>query len=100
SKTPVRRLDRIQVRRAGEQLCIEIRANGFLHHMVRNIVGTLLALPETQALPQVLREILAGRDRRRAGPTAPACGLYFWQADYPVRFAIPPTFAATPLLGL
>jgi len=100
SKTPVRRLDRIQVRRAGDQLCIEVRATGFLHHMVRNIVGTLLALPETPAAPQALREILEGRDRRCAGPTAPACGLYFWQADYPARFAIPPTLAPTPLLGL
>lgn len=100
SRTPVRHLDRIEVRRSADQLCIEIRANGFLHHMVRNIVGTMIGLSGLPEAPQILRRILEGRDRRQAGPTAPACGLYFWQADYPARFAIPPTLAPTPLLGL
>lgn len=100
SRTPVRHLDRVEVRRSGDQLCIEIRANGFLHHMVRNIVGTMIGLSGQPRAAQELRQTLQGRDRRLAGPTAPACGLYFWQADYPARFGIPPTLAPTPLLGL
>ena len=100
SKTPVRNLDHIEVRRSEDQICIEVRANGFLHHMVRNIAGTLIELSDADAAPQRLRDILEGRDRRSAGPTAPACGLYFWQVDYPARFAIPSTLAPTPLLGL
>jgi len=100
SRTPLRHLDRIEVRRSGDHLCVEIRANGFLHHMVRNIVGTLVGLSGTPQAAQELRRILEGRDRRLAGPTAPACGLYFWQADYPAHFGIPPTLAPTPLLGL
>ena len=89
SKTPVRRVESIRVWREAEFIWLQITANAYLHHMVRNIVGTLL---EVQGLPDpagALRQILASRERRLAGPTAPACGLYFWQVHYPARFVLP-----------
>jgi tRNA pseudouridine38-40 synthase len=94
SKSPVRRIERIVIERAGDAVRIEIAANAYLHHMVRNIVGTLL---EVQAQPDAaasMRRILESRDRRRAGMTAPACGLYLWRVEYPDVYAIPaPGFA-------
>ncbi len=89
SKTPVRRVDRIAVRRAGDMVWLEIEANAYLHHMVRNIVGTLL---EVQAVPDpvgAMRGILGGGKRRHAGMTAPASGLYLWQVRYPSSYGIP-----------
>ncbi len=100
SKTPVRRLERIQVSRESDRLCVEVCATGFLHHMVRNIVGTLIELSGSPDAQGRMRAILASRDRARAGPTAPACGLYFWQAEYPARYGIPLTLAPAPCLGL
>ena len=89
SKTPVRRVRRIDVRRAGDTVWMEIEANAYLHHMVRNIVGTLL---DVQAAPDpvgAMRRILGGGERRHAGMTAPATGLYLWQVDYPATYGIP-----------
>jgi tRNA pseudouridine38-40 synthase len=89
SKTPVRRIESIEVRRDGNCVLLEIAANGYLHHMVRNIVGTLL---DVQAAPDpcgAMRRILEGRDRRLAGATAPAAGLYLWRVEYPALHGIP-----------
>jgi tRNA pseudouridine38-40 synthase len=89
SKSTVRRIERIAIERAGEAVRIEVAANAYLHHMVRNIVGTLL---EVQAEPDAegaMRRILESRDRRLAGMTAPACGLYLWRVEYPGAYAIP-----------
>ena len=89
SKTPVRRVRRIDVGRAGDTVWLEIEANAYLHHMVRNIVGTLL---EVQAAPHpaaLLADILNGRERRHAGMTAPATGLYLWRVEYPATYGIP-----------
>ncbi len=89
SKTPVRRVERIEVRREGDYLWLEIAANAYLHHMVRNIVGTLVALqgkPDPQA---AMARVLEQRDRRLAGATAPAAGLYLWRVEYPAAYAIP-----------
>jgi tRNA pseudouridine38-40 synthase len=89
SKTSVRRVDRVVVQRVGDYLWLEIEANAYLHHMVRNIVGTLLEV-EREADPFVaMARILAGADRRLAGPTAPAAGLYLWRVEYPAVYGIP-----------
>ena len=90
SRTPVRRMLRISVVRAGELVVFELSANAFLHHMVRNLVGSALEVGEGARPIEWLEEILASRDRRRAGPTAPAGGLYFARVRYPERFAVPP----------
>jgi tRNA pseudouridine38-40 synthase len=89
SKTPVRRVHRIDVQRDGDRVWLEIEANAYLHHMVRNIVGTLL---EVQADPDPegqMSRILQGGDRHVAGMTAPAEGLFLWRVDYAAVYGIP-----------
>ena len=89
SKTPVRRIDALRLSRAGDYVWVTVVANAFLHHMVRNIVGTLLDVQETQDPAAAMRRILDGRDRRLAGMTAPAAGLYLWRVEYAANHAIP-----------
>ena len=64
-------------------LWLEIAANAYLHHMVRNIVGTLLDVQQRHRSAGAMSRILAGGDRRLAGATAPAAGLYLWRVEYP-----------------
>jgi tRNA pseudouridine38-40 synthase len=89
AKTPVRELTRLEVRRAGDFVLLEVTANAFLQHMVRNIAGLLMHIGQGEAPPQFAAEVLAARDRRLAPATAPACGLYFWRVHYPVVFGLP-----------
>ena len=89
AKSPVRRLERLSVRRADEWVILEATANAFLHHMVRNIAGLLIAIGKGEAPAGWAGELLAGRDRRRSAPTAPADGLYLWSVRYPQAFALP-----------
>lgn len=92
SKTPVRRIDRISVYSEMEAFSqtrlikIEISANAFLHHMVRNIVGSLIKVGLGQQNPEWILEVLNARDRKVAGRTAPAEGLYFMSVTYPDHF--------------
>lgn len=87
--SPVRRLHRLDVRRDAECIVIEAVANGFLHHMVRNIAGVLLAIGQGARPVEWAREVLAGRERARAGVTAPPEGLCFVAVCYPPVFGIP-----------
>jgi tRNA pseudouridine38-40 synthase len=91
SRTPVRRLDRIAVARSGDRVVLEVTANAFLHHMVRNIAGTLIAVGLGERPAAWVAEALASRDRRAAGITAPAGGLYFLRIEYPRHFGLPVT---------
>jgi tRNA pseudouridine38-40 synthase len=77
------------VTRQGDLVSLEITANAYLHHMVRNIVGTLLDVQRDADPKAAMARVLAGADRRYAGPTAPAEGLYLWRVEYPKDFAIP-----------
>jgi tRNA pseudouridine38-40 synthase len=89
SKTPVRRVERIDVCRAGDYLWVEVAANAYLHHMVRNIVGTLMAVQGESDPAAAMQRVLAGGERRFAGATAPAAGLYLWRVEYPAIHGIP-----------
>ncbi|MEI8297603.1 MAG: tRNA pseudouridine(38-40) synthase TruA [Pseudomonadota bacterium] len=89
SKSPVRRLERIGVQRHGDFLLLSVTANAFLHHMVRNIAGSALAVGEGARPVGWIAEVLAGRDRAVAGITAPAGGLYFAKVRYPEAAGIP-----------
>jgi tRNA pseudouridine38-40 synthase len=89
SKTPVRRVARIEVTRTGDTVRVEIEANAYLHHMVRNIVGTLVEVQSAPDAPGAMARILSGGERRHAGMTAPAEGLCLWRVDYPASSAIP-----------
>ncbi len=69
---------------AGELLVYRVRGNGFLHHMVRNLVGTMLDLGRGKLKPEAIAEILAARSRSAAGATAPARGLFLHSVEYPL----------------
>lgn len=79
----------LSVCRDGDEVVIEVQANAFLHHMVRNIVGSLLVVGRGDEGEHWLGELLAGRDRSVAGPTAPAAGLVFLGAKYPREWGLP-----------
>jgi tRNA pseudouridine38-40 synthase len=89
SSTAMRRVDFIEVFRAGEFVVIDIQANAFLHHMVRNIAGTLIAVGRGRQGGHWPAELLAGRDRTRAADTAASAGLYLVGVSYPERFGLP-----------
>jgi len=77
------------VRREGQHVLVEIEANAFLHHMVRNIVGSLLLIGRGEQPVEWMAQLLAGRDRQVAGPTAPASGLTFVGPRYERHWALP-----------
>lgn len=89
SNTPMRRLDGIQVRRSADFVVVDVQGNAFLHHMVRNIVGTLAEVGHGRQPPDWVASVLTARDRTRAGMTAPADGLYFVGPTYPPALALP-----------
>ena len=68
--------------REGEELIYTVRGSGFLHHMVRNLVGTFVLIGKGTVSPEDLRRILDARERTAAGPTAPASGLYLVEVEY------------------
>jgi len=83
AKSALRTVSDISVIREGQLLRLDITANAFLHHMVRNIVGTLVVVGRGDASPEWVDEVLRGADRRAAGATAAACGLYLRRVEYP-----------------
>ncbi len=89
AKSPVRTVTRLDVQRHGDFVVIDIEANAFLHHMVRNIAGVLMEIGCGKRPPQWAREVLEHRDRRLGGVTAPPHGLYLAGVDYPVHFDLP-----------
>jgi tRNA pseudouridine38-40 synthase len=89
SRSPVRRLDSLTVGRERDLVHIDVSANAFLHHMVRNIVGLLIEVGRGVRPPQAVGELLRGRDRRANAPTAPADGLCLRAIDYPSAFRLP-----------
>lgn len=89
SSTSMRRLSAVDVLRMGAEVRVLVTANAFLHHMVRNIVGSLLLVGSGQRVEGWLVDVLESRDRTRAGPTAPPQGLYLAGVEYPAGFALP-----------
>ena len=85
-----RNLQAISVRRDGDEVVVEVQANAFLHHMVRYIVGSLRVVGRGERPIGWIAELLAGRDRTLAGPTAPAQGLLFIGPRYPRQWGLPP----------
>lgn len=89
AKTAVRNITRLDVNRIGEMIRIDITANAFLHHMVRNIVGVLMKIGTGKEQPGWAKEVLEARDRTLGGVTAPADGLYLLNVYYPEKYRIP-----------
>ena len=89
STTAMRHVDAIAVKAEGPLVVLEISANSYLQHMVRNIAGTLMMVGAGERPPGWVAETLAARDRTRAGITAPASGLYLWRVRYPKSLQVP-----------
>lgn len=89
AKSPVRVLSALELRRDGECIVMDIEANGFLHHMVRNIMGSLIDVGVGEQPVQWIEKLLAARDRAQAGMTGEARGLVFIGPRYPREFGLP-----------
>jgi len=89
ARSPVRTIESVHIRRRDAWVSIEVTANAFLHHMVRNIVGTLLAVGKGEAPVSRARMQLESRQRSHGEATAPAHGLYLWGVQYAPQFGLP-----------
>lgn len=98
SKTPVKTLYQLELVEEDSRVYFLIRGNAFLHHMVRNIVGTLLTIGLGRQAPEWMLEVLASKSRQAASPTFSPDGLYLARVGYPSRYQIPePKFALSPV---
>jgi tRNA pseudouridine38-40 synthase len=89
AKTPIRTVFSLEIERAGELIDFVIRANAFLHHMVRNIVGTLVYVGKGKRPPQWAHEVLQSRQRAKAAPTFGPEGLYLETIEYERKWGLP-----------
>jgi tRNA pseudouridine38-40 synthase len=97
AKSPVRTIHYLELERRGDLIEITVGADGFLHHMVRNIAGVLMTIGRGEAGEGWTAELLALRDRAKGGVTAPPDGLYLARVDYPDEFDLPsPEAVVTP----
>jgi len=82
AKSPIKTIEFIRLTQTDHEILLDIKANAFLHHMVRNIVGTLLKVGRGEKSIEWVKEVLEAKDRKRAGATAEPQGLYFVKAFY------------------
>lgn len=88
ARTPIKKVHFCKISRQVDLIIIDIQADGFLHHMVRNIVGVLIKIGEGRQKITWMNEVLAAKTRTAAGMNVPASGLYFCEAGYPAVFDI------------
>jgi len=89
ANTPIRHLSKIQISRMGDYVILDVQANAFLHHMVRNIVGSLLLIGCGEKPVDWIKTLLSEKDRTKAGATAKPNGLYLVDVTYPTQFDLP-----------
>ncbi len=89
ARSPVREIQSIEVRREGDHVLLEVAANAFLQHMVRNITGLLVSIGAGEMDVQWAERVLTSRDRTQAGVAAPPQGLTLVRVEYPSNFGIP-----------
>jgi tRNA pseudouridine38-40 synthase len=89
AKTPVRRLYSLDIERRGERIDFVLRANAYLHHMVRNLVGTLVYVGKGKHAPRWTQEVLRSKNRVNAAPTFGPEGLYLERIEYDARWGLP-----------
>jgi tRNA pseudouridine38-40 synthase len=99
ARSPVKTLDRIEIAREGDMFRFELHADAFLHHMVRNIIGTLVYVGCGRQPAAWVAHVLASRDRALAAPTFAAAGLYLTGVDYATQWNLPATRAPVRILG-
>jgi tRNA pseudouridine38-40 synthase len=98
AKSPVKTIYQADVRRQGEWILFDFHANAFLHHMVRNLVGTLVYVGKGAHAPIWAAEVMESRNRAVAAPTFAASGLYFSGVDYDPSFGLADKITATGTL--
>ncbi len=89
AKSPVRTIFQLEISKDAETICFVIRANAFLHHMVRNLVGTLVYIGKGKHPPAWVKEILASKNRSTAAPTFGPEGLYLDKVEYEAKWGLP-----------
>ncbi len=89
SHSPVRTLIHCNVSRKGDYVILDVKGNAFLHHMVRNIAGSLMRVGQELQTTAWIKEVLEAKNRCLAGMTAASAGLYFVDVDYPAEFGLP-----------
>jgi len=89
AKTPVRNIHAFTIDQEGEKIVFVVRANAFLHHMVRNLVGTLVYVGKGKHPPQWVKEVLRSGDRAKAAPTFGPEGLYLERIEYEPKWGLP-----------
>lgn len=104
AKSPVREIHYLHLIRRGDLIVLEVQANAFLHHMVRNIVGVLMSVGVGDKPAAWVGEVLAAKNRSAGGVTARPYGLYLVSVDFPLEFALPkcspgPLFLSEPVGG-
>lgn len=99
AKSPVKTVHHLELIRFGRFIVLDIRANAFLHHMVRNIAGVLMQIGAGERPESWAAEVLQARDRREGGLTAPAYGLYLVDVTYPEQFELPQRYMGPHFLA-
>lgn len=89
AKSPIKNMRQAEVRRSGEMIVFDFEAGAFLHHMVRNLVGSLVYIGQGKHPPQWMADLLASGDRRLAAPTFSAAGLYLVGVIYEPHWGLP-----------
>ncbi|MGF1695920.1 tRNA pseudouridine(38-40) synthase TruA [Vibrio kyushuensis] len=89
SRSPWRNIMHLNVTRLGHYVVIDIKANAFVHHMVRNITGSLITVGKGEQEPEWIESLLQAKDRKLASATAKAAGLYLIDVDYPEHYQLP-----------
>ncbi|HET8807276.1 MAG TPA: tRNA pseudouridine(38-40) synthase TruA [Methylophaga sp.] len=97
AKSPIKTLDAIRISRRDDCIAVDVVARSFLHHMVRNIMGVITAVGEGKQPVDWVSEVLASKDRDKAGVTAPPQGLYLTDVRYPAEYSLP-AVSAFPVL--
>lgn len=102
SHSPFRNVHHLRLSQSGDYIVLDIKANAFLHHMVRNITGSLLEVGMKRRPVEWIAQLLAAKDRNLAAATAKAGGLYLVEVDYPAHYSLPttpvgPLFLPSPL---
>ncbi len=82
TRSPIRTINDIKIEKNNDLIIFEVSAKSFLHHMVRNIVGTIYLAGRGKIKPEEVENIIKLKDRTKSGPNAPACGLYFLKVEY------------------
>ncbi|GAB3475407.1 tRNA pseudouridine(38-40) synthase TruA [Marinomonas epiphytica] len=89
ANSPVRTMLNFEVQKLGQYIVIDVRANAFLHHMIRNFAGVLMTIGAGEQPVEWAKQVLDAKDRAKGGVTAPPFGLYFVDAQYPQEYDVP-----------